>query len=74
MLVRTADARYQAVRLRVKLIASKAQKALQAVHKALQRSIRAITKAYKDDEALKIFCIVSALLHGSGEDSHNEIS
>jgi hypothetical protein len=51
MLVRTADARYQAVRLRARLVASKARKALQ---EALQGSARAIFKAHEDNKALEL--------------------
>jgi hypothetical protein len=81
MLVRTTDARYQAVRLRARLIASKARKAfcrqgLQGfagfTQGSARQSLRQLSRRTRY-QALKIIYIVSGLLHGSG-DRHNEIS
>jgi hypothetical protein len=62
MLVRTADARYQAVRLRARLIASMARKAF------CRQSLQGFAGGSG------IVYILSAQLHGSGEGRHNEIS
>jgi hypothetical protein len=82
VLVRTADARYQAIWLRARLMASKGWKVFfeagltrpcRLYTRLCKAALEAVIKAYEDIR-LRRLSIASALLHGSEEDRHNEIS